>query len=474
MPYAIIGGVTSGKIEGTDEAVGEAVVPGLSLIVRVKPRELLGLGISLLWIFSALTAYYIIKPIRSTVLQTLIGVDHKPTALLATTVFVGLFAYGYGQVAPRLPRRTLVTSTFVFFVACLLVFAAFLPATRTAANPSSAVVLVGYLFFVWVSTFNLMVVSQFWSVAGDVWTKEQASRLFGAIGVGGVTGGIMGTMVVSRLAKQLATPQMLFLSAGMLAVCLALAQLFLRLYASPAASAPALSGAAGTSPASPVARVEKAPNPLTLVLRSPYLRLIALMMLVLNIVNSNNEWILDKVLSDQHLDESSLNAFYGGYFLVQNVLTFAIQLFLTARIQRAFGARGALLVEPLVGVVFALAFLVAPALAVIRWHKILENATDYSVQSNTRELLYVPTSPVEKYSAKNLNDTFGQRLGDALAAGCIQLAASVFVPHLGAAGLKVLVGLNLLCAAVWLVAVWTIGRMHAEKMSLKPSSQAGP
>ncbi len=421
-------------------------------IVKVKPDELLLLGVSSAWIFLALTAYYIIKPIRSTVLQTLIGVDNKWIALLATTVFVAFFSYGYGMIVDAVPRKKLIVGTFVSFVACLGGFALLLPHGKEMTGGSR---LVGYAFFVWVSTFNLMVVSQFWSLASEVWTKDQGVRLFGAIGVGGVAGSIFGTVVVSKQAKSLMTYQMLLLCSVILLVCLGLSLVVLsRLPRAPA------KGKKDDGPKQ---------SSIGMVLGSPYLRLIAMMMLVLNLVNTNNEWILDKVLSAQNLSTAQLNEFYGDYFLFQNTLTFLIQFFVTARVQATFGARGALLFEPIVGLVGGLVFTVFPRLSVIRTHKIVENATDYSIQSNTRELLYVPVSPAEKYSAKNFNDTFVVRLGDALAALSIAIASNVLLARYGEVGMKILVGFDLVLGLVWLRIAVGIGRAHQKRMADKES-----
>src|SRR5262245_3082559 len=114
--------------------------------------------VSLLWIFFAITAYYIIKPIRGEVLQTLIGVDNKPKALIATTAFVGLFAYVYGRVVANVSRKKLIITTYIIFVICLAAFAAAFQAPTAAT---------GYVFYIWVSTFNVMIVSQFWALAAD-------------------------------------------------------------------------------------------------------------------------------------------------------------------------------------------------------------------------------------------------------------------------------------------------------------------
>jgi AAA family ATP:ADP antiporter len=214
-------------------------------------------------------------------------------------------------------------------------------------------------------------------------------------------------------------------------------------------------------------------NAIAQVLGSPYLRLIALMMLLLNVVNSNNEWIMDKMVSRQGMSRGELSEFYGEYFLLQNSITFAIQLFLTARVQSRFGARVALFFEPLIGIGGGAVFVMLPILSVIYWHKIFENASDYSIQSNTKELLYLPLSTIEKYSAKNFNDTFVVRGGDALAAASIFAVTSLVIPVLGDGGIKLMVGFDILLGLLWLFVANRVGRMHKEMM-VRASQQANP
>jgi ATP:ADP antiporter, AAA family len=428
--------------EGSD---GGGKIPIVSIIVDVRRGEIAAMLVSAVWIFLAITAYYIIKPIRGQVLQELIGVDNKPKALVATTIFVGLFAYGYGKVVQSVARSKLIIGTYIAFLACIAAFAGLLP----SAGP-----ITGYVFFVWVSTFSVMIVSQFWALAADVWTKEEGARLFGFIGLGTVSGGIAGT-ALTKFAKQLPTWQMLVISAGILGLCLLLSLFILRFGSSK--SRPA-------EPRSEAAAREPEVNAIAMVLGSPYLRLIAAMTLLLNLVNSNNEWILDKLFSTQGDGDS--RTFYADFYFWQNLLAALVQFLLTGRIQRRFGARVALLFLPLVGVIGGSAFLLVPTLAVIRAMKISENATDYSIQSNTREFLYLPTTKVEKYAAKNVNDTFVVRIGDLLAAGSIEVAKILLASFPGA-GLRLLVGADIVLAVVWIIVALRIGTENQKLMEAR-------
>ncbi len=419
----------------------------LKRIVDVRKSELAPALVSQLWIFLAMTAYYIIKPIRSVIVQDLIKVANKPYALIATTIFVALFAYGYGRITAIVERKKLIIGTYLVFIGCICGFAAVMN------EPS---VVTGYIFFVWVSTFSVMIVSQFWALAADVWTKEEGVRLFSFIGYGTVAGGFSGTYVTKLLPK-LENWQFLLVSAGILGVCF-LCSIYILTFAAKKADAPA------AAKESTAAKKDEKPavNALAMVLTSPYLRLIAVMTLLLNIVNTNNEWLFDKMIELAHLEDK--RSYYADFYLWQNILAAVIQFGITGFVQRKFGARVALCFLPIIGMIGGGVFMILPTLFVVRALKTAENATDYSIQSNTREFLYLPTTKLEKYAAKNVNETFVVRAGDLLAAGFILLVAFL-VTRLGEGiGLKILVGANLAFAAIWIVVVLRIGSLNKELM----------
>src|SRR5690606_31142051 len=72
-------------------------------------------------------------------------------------------------------------------------------------------------FFVWLSVFNLFVVSVFWSFMADIWSTEQGRRLFGIISAGGSTGAFVGPVVTSVLVVPIGFENLLLLSAALLA-----------------------------------------------------------------------------------------------------------------------------------------------------------------------------------------------------------------------------------------------------------------
>ena len=119
-------------------------------------------------------------------------------------------------------------------------------------------------------------------------------------------------------------------------------------------------------------------------------------------------------LSDQR--GTWAGVFISDVFLWQNLLGLLIQLFLVSRIFKWIGVRGAMFVLPCIALGGYAMLAAMPVLAVVRLAKIVENATDYSLQNTVRHALFLPTTREAKYKAKAAVDTFFVRTGDALQA----------------------------------------------------------
>jgi AAA family ATP:ADP antiporter len=96
-----------------------------------------------------------------------------------------------------------------------------------------------------------------------------------------------------------------------------------------------------------------------------------------------------------------------------------------------------------------------PVLAVVRWAKTAENATDYSLQNTLRGVLFLPTTREQKYKAKQAIDTFFVRAGDVLSAGMVAFGTQVVI-----LGTKGFAAFNLVLVVVWLVLAAMIGRRY--------------
>jgi AAA family ATP:ADP antiporter len=377
-------------------------------------------------VFLLLTAYYIIKPVREALILQggdvdLFGLTVGKAELKSyasagmALILVGVVG-AYGRLASQVARNRLVTFVTLFFISNLMIFYVLVRAGVTAW--------LGVAFFLWVGIFNMMVVAQFWSFANDVYAPEQGKRLFPLVAFGASLGAVTGSVTASWIIP-LGEAQMLLWSGMVLAVCIVLTNVIHRREQHRTAVSASVSGQQEEAD-----RTDRAKEPMgkeggfQLVFRDRYLLLIAVLMLLVNLVNTTGEFILGEKVSrvaaemvaagraDGLSEGQWIGRFYADFFSVVNILGLLMQLFLVSRILKYMGVRVALMVLPLIalGGYTVLAF--GASLGILRVIKTLENATDYSLQNTTRNVLFLPTSREAKYKAKAAIDTFFVRVGD--------------------------------------------------------------
>jgi len=411
-------------------------------------------------IFLILTAYYIIKPVREAlILAAPDGAEWKSYAAAGQALLLAFAVPAYGWLAGKVPRRRLINLVTVFFVANMVVFFLLIKAI------GAGTLALGFGFFLWVGVFNLMVPAQFWSFANDVYTNEQGKRLFVIVAFGASLGAVLGSVITDRLIEPLGLDQLLLVSSALLVLSLVLTNLV---------ESRQDAAAAVRSDDAPRVDIEtlEGENGFAMLLRSRYLLLIALLMLLLNWVNTTGEFILgDTVKSaiemqavEQGIDPAqrdewvgeNIGAFYARFFSVVNVLGLVMQLFLVSRIIKYIGVARALLILPVIalGGYAVLAFF--PILSVVRWAKTAENATDYSLHNTVRQALFLPTTRAQKYKAKQAIDSFFVRAGDLFSAALVYVGLNVL--SLSTTGFALV---NLGLVVIWLLIAIQIGREYS-------------
>jgi AAA family ATP:ADP antiporter len=358
-------------------------------------------------VFLLLVAYYVLKTVREPLILASGGAELKSYAAAFQALTLIGYVPLYGWVATRLPRQRFLMVVVLFFVGCIQ---AFFIASRLGAP------YVGFVFFVWVGIFSLTTIAQFWSYANEIYARADGERLFPLIAVGSVAGAPLGAALAGQLFKLGVSPYaMMQIAAGLLLLHLALYRL--------------VSRQVDAGPTRPAQEPMKAGNGFAMVLKSRYLGLIALLLVLLNLVNTVGEYILGKavvVTADARLaaqagfdKEAFIGQFYGNYFFWTNVATIVIQAFIVSRIVKRFGMKGVLLALPVVSLCAYSTAAAGAGLFALLYVKIAENSTDYSVNNTAKQMLWLPTSREEKYKAKQAIDTFFVRFGDMLAAGVV-------------------------------------------------------
>jgi AAA family ATP:ADP antiporter len=432
----------------------------LSLFADVRAGEGATAVLMMVNIFLLLVCYSVIKTVREPLILLGGGAEVRSYAAAGQALLLMGFVPAYGWVASRVDRTRLLAAVSLFFVVCIELF---------AVAVAARVPLVGVAFFIWVGIFNMSLVAQFWSFANDIYTKEAGDRLFPVIVIGMTAGAPIGSFVAGRLFRLGTHPQtILQVSASLLAVSVLLYAWISRRVERRAAAPRALSAAGGFG----------------LVVRNPYLRLVAVLIVLLNVVNTTGEYMISRLLSahvkelaalDPTFDKQAfIGAYVGDYQFWVNVSTFVLQAFVASRLVKHRGLAGALLALPLIALGGYAIVGAGAGIALVRWIKTAENATDYSIMNTARQLLWLPTTRDEKYKAKQAIDTFFVRSGDVLSAGAVFLGTSVLhltVPQFA----RVNVALTL----VWLTLAlriayprWSLARMQPRRLAAAGASVA--
>jgi AAA family ATP:ADP antiporter len=419
----------------------------LSVYTDVPPGERAGAWLLAANVFCLLASYYLLKTVREALILSEGGAEVKSYAAGAQAMILLLAVPAYGALASRVNRIRLINGVMVFFVSHLVVF--YLLAADGVA--------IGVPFFLWVGVFNLVAVAQFWAFANDLYSADCGQRVFPLVGIGASLGALAGARLSSWSMAVHAAPALLLLYAAVgLTVCVGLAHCTNHRERSHGKSVPA-------------GRIDEPIGPaggFHLIVTNRYLRLIACMVILLNMVNTIGEFLLGKLVvaqASRALAEGAaagltkaqlIGIFYGDFFGWVNLASLFIQIFVVSRVFKRVGIAGALFVLPLVAFVSYGVLALAPVLAAVRIGKIFENSTDYSLQNTARHALFLPTSREAKYKAKQVIDGFFWRVGDVLQ------ALLIFIGVRLAFGVPQFALLNQLLVVVWLVVLVVIYREH--------------
>ena len=467
----------------------------LRLFADVKAGEGANVLILAVNVFLLLTAYYILKPLRDGLIIGEKGPEFAAYMSAAMAFLLVPVIALYGKMADRYPRRRLINSVTLFFAACTV---AFFLAGRAGIE-------IGVAFFIWIGIFNVMILALFWGFANDLYTNEEGERLFPIVQVGGALGAIVGARAVAEMVEPLGLYLPMLLAGGLLVFSLLLTNWVdrrerIRTEATvdpglSTATSPAATGefrmdtgefknlrealrealereARGDAEAEPpVAEppIESGKGAFALVFKTRYLLYIAVLVLLLNWVNTNGENLLNFLIASAAEDAVAADptgsltvsqwatAFRGSFYYWVNVVALVTQLFFVSRIIKYFGVHVAIMILPIIALGSYALIALYPVIKYVRWAKTAENSTDYSLQNTVQQALFLPTTREQKYKAKQVTDAFSKRVGDTLAGLTVFVVANFLGTSIRAFAL-----LNIVLVLIWLVVAFRIGREYKE------------
>ena len=376
-------------------------------IVDVRPEEVRALWLGFLFNFVVLGGYYVIRPIRDNIGAE--GLENLSWMFTATLVTMLIANTLFSAIVARMSRRKFIPIAYRFFIANLIIFFLLMRTLPPAQN-----IWVGRAFYVWVSVFNLFIVTVFWAFMTDLFNSDQGKRLFGFISVGGTLGGIVGAFATASLVKTIGTVNLLLISAVMLEVAAQCVRFF-------PSDVRAKDSAVPDGQDRHVAAEEKPIgggiwSGISQAFRSPYLLGICAFMLLHAITATLVYFQQADITAHQFHDRAARTAFFAWVDLSVNALTIVIQIFLTGRLLKWLGVGTTLALLPIISLIGFLWIGFAPVLSFLVVFQTLRRAGNYAVSRPAREVLFTVLRREDKYKAKSFMDTFVYRAGDQIGA----------------------------------------------------------
>lgn len=396
----------------------------------------------MLWAFAyfffLLSSYYVLRPVRDEMgIQG--GVGNLPWLFSGTFLAMIAAVPLFGWVSSRFARRTLLPMVYLFFAVNLLLFYALMESGLAPAFTAQA-------FFIWVSVFNLFVVSVFWSFMADLFRNEQARRLFGFISAGGSVGALAGPLITATLAPAIGPTNLLPISAALLCACVGC---ILRLGAWSA-----------RHPAERRSPPENVEQPLggsifsgiTLVLQSPYLIGICIYVMLGTLLGTFLYFHQANIIAIEIPSPEQRTALFARIDLAVNALTLFCQVFVVGRVIARLGVAGTLILLPIAGAIGFFAIGLFPTLAVLVAFQVIRRAGEYAIAKPAREILFTVLNRQEKYKSKNVIDTVVFRGGDAASGWLYEGLRMLGLGFSGIAFIAVPI------AVLWAGTGWMLGR----------------
>ncbi len=421
----------------------------LNRFTRLRPGEGRGVAAFFTYALLMMISYYILKTIREPLLLTGSSAEMKSYAYAVTALILLFLVPLYGLAFRHTRKQQLTRYVTVFFLINLAVFYLL---GRSGVD-------IGFAYFVWVGIFNVLITAQFWAHAADSYNVKSGKRLFPLIMIGATLGGLIAPWMSGALFPTLGPWLLLLLAMALLAL-----------------TVPCVGWTrACVPPGSRTQHTEDYDKPdggvlggITLVLTDRYMFLLAMLIVLLNWVNTTGEYILaelvvqyadSEVAGGSGLAKSELiAAFYGRFFFTVNLLTLVFQVFLVARVIRWIGIRGAILVLPLIAILGYGLVVFVPIFSLFQLVKIMENSTDYSLMNTSRHALYLPLSTAQKYEGKTTIEAFFWRFGDLGQAAMIYAGLNWFQ-----FGVSQFAMVNVVLSLAWLAVAWKVGKGYQAK-----------
>jgi AAA family ATP:ADP antiporter len=376
-------------------------------ILRAQPGEERAVGLAFAYFFMLLSSYSLLRPLREAMASG--AVDSLFWFYLGTFTVMLLLTPLFGALVSRVRKPLLLPIAYGFFASNLLAFYVLFKVMPDSRGLAAS-------FFVWLSAFNMFVVSVFWSFMADVFRDVEAKRLFGPIAAGGGTGAILGPLLMQFLVPRIGVDAVVFLAMLLLLGTLPCIRGLARW-------AEGRHGRFELPPEDPGSRIGGGMFAgLRIVAKSRYLFGIFAIIALGSIAAAFMYNELLRLVAADYPDLESRAQYFGRLDFLVNLAAWVFQGVVVGWLIRRFELTGALVTMPIAALASFLVLAASPVLLVLAAGQILRRGGEYGIAKPSREVLFTVVDAETKYKAKNFIDTVLQRGSDLVGIGLVTLA----------------------------------------------------
>jgi AAA family ATP:ADP antiporter len=415
----------------------------LERLVRVEHGEWPRLAIAFSYFFFLLGGYFMLRPLRGAVAASNSEILHW----LYTGTFLAMLAIVplFGFLVSRFRRGQFIPAIYLFFISHLVLFAIWFEGDATPMWVQRS-------FYIWLSVFNLFVVSVFWSFMADIFRPGQAQRLFGFIMAGGSIGAIIAPSVTKATVSEHGATGVMLVAVIFLLVATFLAIFLGRFTRKQQENRPTEVIGGGVW--------EGAAH----VFRSEYLLYACLLMLLHNLTSTFLFNGLAVLVSEQITGFDDRTTFFSHVDQFVQVLAFLFQFFITSRLVSYLGMSKTLVLIP---TILAGGFIIlgsSMGLVLFAAVQVAQRSLNYGVLGPAKEMLFTVVDRETKYKSKNFIDTAVYRGSD--------VTASWIFKGLTSAGLSVaqIAWIYVPIMGVWGFGAWRLGKIYTQMRASAPST----
>ena len=362
---------------------------------KIEAHELRAVLLSFAFVFTILASYYILRSIRDGLASD--WTDVELSTIWTFTFFISFLVVAlYGFACSKIKFKYLVPGVYVFFA--LTFFSLYI-----LINTLPEFKLTNQIFYVWVSVFSLLNISVFWSFMADIYSKQQATRLFGFIAAGSSLGAIFGPTISLLLATKIGSYNLILVSASLLIVPVFIATVLEKIRASDLGTQEKNQGYDQPLGANILSGFKEfALNRLLLG--------IGIFIVLYTGISTFIYFELKNILVDYNQDLRT--QIWAGMDLAVNVLAVVTAMFATSRLATRFGLSVTLPLVPIIIILGLLIVAVSPILWVVVGLQIVRRAGEYSITKPAREMLFTIVDRESRFKAKSVIDVVVYRAGD--------------------------------------------------------------